>query len=139
MVLTPRQFKQKVYRKVTTIQNEHVEGFKRYFNLFAELITENNIIPMHLSRPLDILTNCEETFQKGEAFNRWLSTENENAKNIKLPPGLEQMSWWPDIICKTYPYINLPSVNTQFNYTVRAACSMCSKQKLNKINPKIIP
>ncbi|VDO30219.1 unnamed protein product [Onchocerca flexuosa] len=88
---------------------ENLDDITYQFVPFQEpsLINERKVIPSHLLRPLDTLTNQEQTnFSRGEAYNHWLST---GAVQSHEPPGLEQMSWWPDIISNAYPFINRPS------------------------------
>ncbi|VDM96368.1 unnamed protein product [Thelazia callipaeda] len=95
-------------------------------------------VPVFKLRPLDTVTSREQTSQKGEAFNRWLSAGNVQPKNLKVPPGLEQMGWWPDTISSTYPFINRPTSSTQPSQSTGATSehcySICFDPKLDKVD-----
>ncbi|VDM94675.1 unnamed protein product [Onchocerca ochengi] len=69
------------------------------------------VVPPHLLRPLDTLINEGQRNFSGEAYNYWLNTGTAQSKDIQLPPGLEEMSWWADTISDAYPFINRPCQN----------------------------
>ncbi|EJW87512.1 hypothetical protein WUBG_01579 [Wuchereria bancrofti] len=129
--------------EVNAKYRENLDSASYQFSPFHEtpLTGDNRIVPPHLLRPLDLLTNREQTdFSKNEAYNHWLSTGTVQSNSIPLTPGLEQMSWWPDTISAGYPFINRPSQNIQLNHNAAAGgsaneqCfSMCIESTADKI------
>ncbi|KAK6103268.1 Zinc finger C-x8-C-x5-C-x3-H type (and similar) family protein [Brugia pahangi] len=110
--------------EVNAKYRENLDSASYQFSPFHEtpLTGDNRILPPHPLRPLDLLINREQSdFSKNEAYNHWLSTGAVQSNSMSLTPGLEQMSWWPDTISTTYPYINRPSQNIHLNHSAAPA------------------
>uniref|UniRef100_A0A915Q874 C3H1-type domain-containing protein n=1 Tax=Setaria digitata TaxID=48799 RepID=A0A915Q874_9BILA len=76
-----------------TFQKENFDSTTYQFTPFHEpsLNSESKVVPQHLLRPLDTLTNRDQVnFLKGEAYSHWLNTGMVQSNGIQLPPGLEQ-------------------------------------------------
>ncbi|MCP9261306.1 hypothetical protein DINM_004682 [Dirofilaria immitis] len=119
-------------------ERENLDSTNYQFMPFQEpsLTNESRVIPPYLLRPLDTLANREQTnFSRNEAYNYWLSTGAVQSDDIQLSSGLEQMSWWPDTISNTYPFINRPHQNIQSNHN--AIGSMDEQCYSIGIEPKI--